>query len=207
MTGVRLTDPDRMLALNYCRHDRRAALEALWALDETLGRIVASTTQAMIGQMRLTWWHERLCALDDGAVPAEPVLAGLARHLIGRGVTGAALAALVEGWEALLEEPLSDGDLNTHADLRGAHLFTLAATLIGGDPAKSAGRIWALADFARHCATRDLSQRALALAGGAPELHGLAKPLRLIAWLGGYDVSHGVDQPRPRWTILRAALA
>jgi 15-cis-phytoene synthase len=207
MNVISLHDPDRLLALNYVRADRRDAVRALWALDEILGRIVASTTQPIIGQMRLTWWYERLCALDDGDCAAEPVLAALLAHVLPHDATGLALAGLVEGWEALLETPLTDADLRTHGEHRGSHLFTLSAALIGGDLGALAGRCWALADFARHCATRDLADRALALAtdGGNPRT--LAKPLRVLSWLARYDVIHGVRRPRPRWSVLRAALA
>ncbi len=205
-----LRDPDRVLALNYAGA-MRPALGALWALDEALGRIVASTTQPLIGQMRLTWWHDRLCALDRGEPPAERVLAALRADVMPRDVSGKALAELVEGWEAVLEPPLTDADLDVHASKRGSHLFVISAGLLGGDPGGAAGHCWALADFARYCAgraaTRDIGARALALADPPIMERGMAKPLRMLAWLASYDVLHGVEIVRPRWTMLRAALA
>ncbi len=208
MTRLAIADPDRRLALHYARADRREALSALWALDEGLGRIVASTTQPMIGQMRLTWWHERLCALGTGPVPAEPVLVALTAHVLRHGVSGARMAGLVAGWEALLDDPLSEDALNAYADGRGTALFTLSGALLEGGADDFAGRCWALTDFARHCANRTLAKRALALADGTPQpTRALAKPLRVLAWLAHYDVKHGCAALRPRWTILRAALA
>uniref|UniRef100_UPI0034A01D0A squalene/phytoene synthase family protein n=1 Tax=Sphingomonas bacterium TaxID=1895847 RepID=UPI0034A01D0A len=62
-------DPERALVLSYAPADRRAGLAALLALDATLARIVWSARDPLIGQMRLTWWHGALSALDEGVVP------------------------------------------------------------------------------------------------------------------------------------------
>ena len=202
-----MADPDRALALHYAGK-AQAALAALWALDEALGRIVATTTEPLIGQMRLTWWHERLEAIDGGARVAEPLLTSLGEVSRTHGIGGAALAALVEGWDVLIErESLSDGDLMAYARDRGERLFALSTEITGGTQAAASGRAWALADFARHCSDRQLAERALALASIETIPRNLAKPLRVLAWLTRYDVSHGVAAPRPKWTMLRAALA
>jgi 15-cis-phytoene synthase len=204
---IAVADADRRLALNYVGASRRAALSALWALDEKLERIIASTTQPLVGQMRLTWWHNALCALDTAPPPAEPLLMAIYAEMVPLGITGAQLAALVEGWEILLETPVDAEGLTRHADARGGYLFTLSQRVSGGDDAAAVGRSWALAGFARHCATRELAALALSLAAPVPALAGLAKPLRILGSLTRHDVRHGAPLYRPRWTILRAALA
>ncbi len=202
-----LNDPDRILALAYAPGAQRDALSALWALDETLGRIVATTTQDIVGQMRLSWWHQNLCALDSGAIAAEPVLVALAGVVRNHDVTGAALAGLVEGWEVLLEDLLTDGDLADYAKARGAWLFALSSEILGSTRSDAVGQGWALADFARHCSDETLARRALALSPVTAIPRRLPKPLRMLAWLARYDVAHGAPRVRPRWTMLRAALA
>ena len=55
-----LADPERTLAVAYAPADKRPALTALFALDERFGAVVSSTSEPMIGLMRLAWWRERL---------------------------------------------------------------------------------------------------------------------------------------------------
>jgi 15-cis-phytoene synthase len=136
---------ERALALGYAPADARAALVALWALDDRLRQIVLAARDPTIGLMRLTWWAEALAGLDEGPAPAEPVLRGLAAEVLPRGVTGTGLAAMVDGWERLLDPA---PDLAAYAAERGGRLFAMAAKLLGGADARvvAAGEGWALAD-------------------------------------------------------------
>ena len=213
MTAAARLDSDRALALGFAPPDARAGLAALWALDVTLGQSVATTTEPLIGQMRLTWWHECLTTLDSGgAVPAEPVLAGLADHALSGDVTGAAFASMIDGWEALLDPlPLTDAGLLAFAQARGGGLFALSARMLGGavDPRLGAG--WALADFARRCSDADTRARAWALAAEA--LHARdpigVKPLRILIRLAREDLrlnNAGFARTRSRLGFLRAVL-
>lgn len=163
------------MVLSYAPADRRPALNALFALDDALADILRSTREPMVGQMRLTWWHGALARLDDGPPPAQPVLQGLATAALPRGVTGIALAGLVEGWEVLLEsDALTDtAVLERYADGRGAVLFTLACRVLDvapTDPLIAGGRGWALADLAAHSSAPGVAGRLarplLAEAGG-----------------------------------------
>src|SRR3546814_3754289 len=98
----------------------------------------------MLGQMRLTWWHDALTRLDAAPPPAEPVLGAVAAELLPIGVTGTDLAALVAGWEELLEPELDDEGLMRHARERGGRLFTLAGRIVGMDRPAQIGRahVW-----------------------------------------------------------------
>src|SRR5579875_4070004 len=99
--------PERELALSYAVVGRTAAA-AVFALDDRLADGVRAARDPLIGQMRLTWWYDALTALDTAPPPAEPVLQALAREALPVGVSGMALAAIIEGWEALLDQPLDE---------------------------------------------------------------------------------------------------
>jgi phytoene synthase len=158
---------ERDLILTYAPASRRAGLAALLALDDTLAAILRTTRDPMVGQMRLTWWHGALTALDTAPAPAEPVLAMLARDVVPL-VSGAALAGIGEGWEELLDpDPLDDGRLQAFAARRGGRLFAAAGAVLGAnarDPIELAGRGWALADLAGHVRDEPTARRAQAMA-------------------------------------------
>ena len=188
---------ERALVLGYAPADARDGLAALLALDERFGAILRTTREPLVGQMRLTWWYEALEALDHAPAPAEPVLAALSQAVVAS-VPGRVLARQVEGWEALLETPLTIGALEAHASARGDGLFGAAATLLAtpaNDTIARAGEGWALADLARH-----LSDPVLAAAAHAAALSRLsgaldrrwpagARPLGALAWLARLDLT------------------
>lgn len=143
-------DPELDLALSYAT-DGRGAAAALLALDRRLAAILRRTREPLVGQMRLTWWREALERLDTVPPPAEPVLAAIAAEVLPAGVRGADLAPIVDGWEALLEEPFEAAAIERHAE-RGGALFSAIGCVIGvtADPVRLAGEGWALADLACH---------------------------------------------------------
>jgi 15-cis-phytoene synthase len=148
-----VTDPgraiERRIILSYLPAYARSPFAALLDLDDRLGDIIAAARDPLIGQMRLTWWHDALCALDTAPPPAEPVLRRVHAAVLPHGVKGSSLAQFVDGWEALLAvESDPEGALAGHAADRGAALFAIGATLLGvTDPRLAdAGRGWALAD-------------------------------------------------------------
>ncbi len=150
-------DAEIALVTGYAPQEARGALAALLALDDTLAGLVRAGREPLVAQMRLTWWHGALTALDDGIVPAEPVLTALAQDVLSRGVAGARLADMIDGWETLLDpEPLDVARLTTYAAGRGRGLFEAAATVLGAaprDPVGEAGEGWALADLVGHIAS------------------------------------------------------
>lgn len=185
---------DRALALAYVPSDRRSAITALWELDAAMAQLIRSTSEPMIGQIRLAWWRERLQDLDRGLVPAEPRLQAAATTLLPRGISGATLSGLEDGWEALLEPfPWTDAVADRVA-ARGRLLFGLAATVLTGHPLASGGDHWALVDAARHCsdaASRETllaHARATAAADRSPPA---LRPLTMLAALALRDIARG----------------
>lgn len=201
----RAGDGDRDFALVHIAADR-PAVAALWALDWRLGEIVAATTQPMVGQLRLTWWHDALTSLHAETAKGEPVLDALARHALPA-ISGEDLAGLIDGWEVLLDSlPLPDDALHIYAEQRGVRLFALTARLLGGATDDAAGRGWALANFAARCSDGDTAQRAYAMARdafAAARIDRLPRALRILARLSRDDAQAGRVLERTRWRLWR----
>ena len=147
-----LADPERALAVTYAVASARPALTALFALDERLGGIVATTTEPMIGLMRLAWWREALEKLDASSAPAEPLLRVIAERVLPLGPTGEMLAELEHGWSALLDGEADASAIARFARSRGGRLFTVAGLILRmpDDGLAQGGEAWALADLAHH---------------------------------------------------------
>ena len=160
---------ERNLVLTYVRARCRAAIGALFVLDDALAEIVRTTREPAIGQMRLTWWHEALGKLDAAPPPAEPVLQTIARDLLPCGVRGSDAAAMIDGWDVLIEEPELDQDaLRRFGAGRGGTLFALAAQALDAkvplEAVRVAGSGWALADLADGLSNSQEAEAARALA-------------------------------------------
>jgi phytoene synthase len=119
----------------------RPALLALFALDAELAQLVATTTEPLLGEIRLAWWRDRLAELDAGRAPAQPLLQALLAHAVPAGISGAALAGLEDRWLAMIG---ADDRPDAHV-AGGGQLFRLAAQALGGDgdEADALGRAWA----------------------------------------------------------------
>ncbi|WP_052134262.1 hypothetical protein [Sphingomonas sp. 37zxx] len=168
---VRAAEAELALILSYSPDAAaRGALAALLDLDAALADVLRASRDAMLVQMRLTWWHQALCRLDESPAPAMPVLTVLADRIVPLGVRGTELAALVEGWETLGEgDPADPSVRSAYARQRGALLFALAARLSGNPDFATgdAGRGWALADLSRKLSDPVAAQAARAEAGEA----------------------------------------
>lgn len=136
------------LALAYTPVAVRERLRTYFALDQRLARIVAATTEPMLGQMRLAWWRDQLGS-DFGVRPSgDAVLEAVGDHWQG---SEAALIQLVDGWEVLIvSEHLGADEISDYASGRGAPFTGIAGSLV--EPAKSdvktAASRWIFADAA-----------------------------------------------------------
>ena len=194
-------DPDRQLALSYADAATRPALDALFALDDRLGAILRTTREPIVGQMRLTWWYEALGRLDTSPAPAEPILGALQAVVLPKGVSGAMLATLTDGWDVLLEPTLDAPAIERFARDRGRRLFDLAAILLEtvDERIGSAGEGWALVDLARGLA--DPAERTVAASRARATLDTAlqgrwpvkARALGAIALSARFDI----DDPSP----------
>lgn len=206
---VRERDLDRYLATLYAAPAARPGLFALHALDLELAEVTRSTTEPMLGQIRLAWWREQLQALDGGARPAQPVLAALAENLLPAGITGASLEPLEDAWLALLDE-----DVAAHAQARGRLFEAAAALLLPSSDAVATGAIarlgagWAIVDVARQgiAVGEDRLAHAVEMLAGVT-LPAPARGLAGLAALARRDLAtlRAGRMPGPRGTPARQA--
>ena len=178
---------DRDLVRLYWPVELRPAFDALFAIDDVMAEIVASSTQPALGAIRLAWWREALDRLDHHPPPPEPTLTAAAAELLPRGVTGGALAALEDGYASLLDEEPDHDRLGAG----GTTLFAIGATLLGGnDPLLPlAGRLHAVARAARRGFTQIPEDTALGGLAGHRFARAL-RPLTAFARLAARDVRH-----------------
>ena len=168
-----------------------------------MGDVVAQSTQPALGAVKLAWWRERLEELDEGKIPAEPRLQAAAAELLPRDIRGQALAALEDGWLALLEEnPDHERALN-----RGATLFALAARLIRAgesEPLRMAGRLYAAGSIRR----RGLGDTKAEIPVPPGRLPTALRRVTGLAALAKRDLSQREAEATPgrAWTLLRHRL-
>jgi phytoene synthase len=183
--------PLARLALAYAPAKTRDAWLSLLSLDGRLSAVVRGAREPMLAQLKLAWWRDRLGADPAGWPKGEPLLARLAEW----GGHAAGLSALVDGWEALLDE---EGGLADFADGRAGAMAALAG-LLGSDveAARDAGRRWALADLALHLGDPHDKARAVALldeAAPAAALPRAMRPLAIMAGLSERAVRRGAGE-------------
>ncbi|CAN5347609.1 hypothetical protein BH10PSE14_BH10PSE14_15100 [soil metagenome] len=202
-----MANPESALAIGYAPPPRRAALMALLDLDAALAAVLRTTREPLVGQMRLTWWHDALTRLDSAQPPAEPVLVALGETVLPHGITGARLATMIEAWEELPDADLAGGDaMARFARLRGAGLFGIAGELLGArdsDPLVAAGVGWALIDLARHLRDHSAADKARQMArdelivATSARWSRPARALGALAHLALLDTTVPLDQPLP----------
>lgn len=203
---------DRRLALDHMPARHRAAMRALFDIDLAMADVVRTSSQPMLGQIRLAWWRERLEALDHGDVPAEPRLQAVASQLLPRGIKGATLASIEAGWLRLFDEFPWDTATSEAVWFRGRLLFGLGARVLGGasEQVEGAGGVWALVDAARHCS--DTASRTMLLGQARTFARGLSgvrfpapvRPLTGLAALAVRDLRRG-ERVEPEASRGRAA--
>lgn len=195
---------DRDLVRLYWPVELRGAFDALLAIDDAMGDVVAKATEPALAAIKLAWWRERLEELDQGTVPSEPRLQAAADELLTRTISGASLAELEDGWASLLE---AEPDLERVAD-RGAKLFALASSLLGSADPKldAAGRIFGLASARRRGLRRPLPPTA----GLRYRFPAALRPLTALAALAARDLQRSKAEPEATpgraWALLRHRL-
>ena len=165
-----------------------------------MGQIVATTSEPMVGAMRLQWWKEALERLDEAPPPAEPRLKAAADHLLPLGISGRDLGHLEDGWRVMLEEKIDPERIAN----RGRYLFALGARLLGQHEIRGGG-VFALAQAARidPSLTR-AARKALALVRTriAPK----SRPMTMLSILAIRDLLQPGEPPATpgrAWALLK----
>ena len=114
--------PLQRLAVAYAPAAGRPAWTALVLLDYRLSRAVAGASEPLIGQLKLAWWRDRMREPASRWPAGEPLLAALKPFDGER----AALEALIDGWEGLIDAEVDGGALTRLADARAGAVAALA---------------------------------------------------------------------------------
>jgi phytoene synthase len=141
---IRRVHPDRWLSSRFIADpEKRADVIALYAFDYELRRAVEGTSNAIMAEIRLTWWSEALEEIYHGRQarrhPAAEALERVVRRSAPpREVLEAIVEARMRGDSASTEAAVSEGAALILDP--GADPAAVRAVMIGGDRA-AAGRL------------------------------------------------------------------
>src|SRR5882757_3147653 len=108
---VRGVDPDRWLSTRFiAQGPARADVIAIYAFDHELARAPRVASNALLAEMRLTWWREALEEIFEGkAVRQHPAAQALAGVVARRGLRREALEAMIDArYRELDATPMSE---------------------------------------------------------------------------------------------------
>ena len=183
----------------------------LWTLDARLARVAATTTEPMIGQLRLAWWQETMSDMAGVRGRGAPLVDAL--RAAGE-APPAGLTAWLDGWEAII----ADVDVQTFATGRGGGLFhSLAGEAEVPGWLLQAGSVWACWDLTGHVRSRELASQAISLARDLilpedPDWPSSWRPMRIAYELARKDILRGKGAPNHLtpalyFRLLRVALS
>ncbi|HEX7782093.1 MAG TPA: hypothetical protein VF509_04745 [Sphingobium sp.] len=135
-----------------------------WALDARLADIIRTTSEPLIGQMRMTWWHDVLTDEAQTNGRGDPLVD--AWRAAEMPATGGCLA-MIDGWEELIGQDTPDERaLKAFAEGRGGGLFMMqaGASIEAAAVLAAAGAAWALWDLSGHVTDGGTADRAITLA-------------------------------------------
>jgi len=149
---IRRVDPDRWLSSRFISDERaRADVIAIYAYDHELARAPKVASNALLGEIRLTWWREALDEAFEGRpVRAHPTAQALASVVERRGLKRAPLEAMIDArYRELDATPMTLPEALEWARGTAGQAAEAAARILdeAGLPgrAQAAGAVWALA--------------------------------------------------------------
>ncbi len=143
MTPPNDAKPWNALALTAALPQDRELLDLLLELDRRLARIVDTSSEAMLGQIRLAWWRDVL--QSDAPPKGEPLIARIQQaQAQADWPIKPAMQHMVDGWEARLLKP---DEADIFARERGGGLFRGFAGPDAPEDVETAGRAWSLAEL------------------------------------------------------------
>ena len=124
---VRRVDPDRWLASRFIADPKaRADVVALYAFNYELARVAGGVSNALMGEIRLTWWREAMDEIAAGQVPRKhPTV----EAITAAGYPPKALAEMAEARMADLDAaPFeTEGEVLAYVDATAGAVMMLAA--------------------------------------------------------------------------------
>jgi len=148
---IRRVDPDRWLSSRFIADPAaRADVVVLYAYDHELARAPRVASNALLGEMRLTWWREALAEIFEGRpVRHHPAAQALAQAVQRRGLDRGSLETMIDArYRELDPAPMAEGELLDWARDTGGLAAQLAAKMLDpkSDPkmALAGGSAWSL---------------------------------------------------------------
>lgn len=192
-------DPFQRMVTAYARKADRERFQTLFALDRRCAQILRTTSEPIVGQMRLAWWRDAMTGAASVRPRGDPVLDALTSLEADGVLRLTAMVPLVDGWECLLTADGSERSvLEAYARQRGGTLFDVLARGGGAADARvvDVGTAWALWDLARN-STGELQTSAMAALAAMPpdwrstRLPRALRPLSILRRLAVADIVGG----------------
>jgi phytoene synthase len=192
--SVRRHDPDRWLASRFIPDVQdRADVIALYAFAHELARVAGAVSNALMGEIRLTWWAEAVAEIYDGKpVRQHPVILALARAVARHNLPHTLFDAMIEARYPELDNAPVD------AEASEGSLMSLATIVLGG------GDPQAISAAARVYAGQGDVSEANRLLQGFPVA---TFPAVAYASLAGHEQASALERRlRITWAVLRGRL-
>lgn len=148
---TRRLDPERWLSSRFVSDPQaRADVVAIYAFDHELARAPKVASNALLGEIRLTWWREVLDeAYGDRPVRHHPAALALAGAIARRGLPRTPLEAMIDArYRELDPAPMNLADALEWAERTGGAAAEAAALVLDPaadvDKARQAGKAWAI---------------------------------------------------------------
>ena len=148
---IRRVDPDRWLSSRFISDERaRADVIALYAYDHELARAPKVASNALLGEIRLTWWREVLDEAYEGRpVRAHPTAQALAGVIERRALSRQPLEAMIDArYRELDAAPMTSAEALEWARGTAGQAAEVAAAILDEAAAPgralAAGAVWAL---------------------------------------------------------------
>ena len=113
---LRRFDPDRWLSSRFIGSiEARADVVAIYAFDHELARAPKVASNALLGEMRLTWWREALAEMFEGRpVRRHPPAQALAGAVERRGLKREPLETMMDArYRDLDSAPMEEAEVLT----------------------------------------------------------------------------------------------
>lgn len=199
--------PEIAIAVGYAPQKWRAHWNALFGLDQRLAKLISTTSEPMLAQIKLAWWRDRLSERVDRRPNGDQVLDQL-RLWAG---SEKPLIALINAWEVLVTDDLDKGRVSEFLSGRAepfAELAKLAGFAELEEAALRAGKIWAMSDLVAHLSNEDERNELLTEFSelGASQTSNWPKDIRPLAVLEVLAKRHLSSPDKPILTRRRDAL-
>lgn len=147
---VRAQDKDRYLASLFAPDHLRPGLLALYAFNIEIARIRETVSEAMLGEIKLKWWHDAIESLYAGAQTGHPVTEALAPAIQAADLPKQAFLNMIAARQFdLYDDPMpSLGALEGYLGETSSMLIQLAAMILDKKAAGALADVSGLAGVA-----------------------------------------------------------